>query len=511
MAHNSQEALQRSEKLYRHLVESQTDVIVRTDLPGRLTFANLAACQTFGLQLDELRDHLLFEFFHPDDLPQARENMTALASPPHRLTVSEQRALTVNGIRWFQWNVTAITDELGQVIETQGVGRDITEKKQLEAQLLRLQRLESLGTLASGIAHDLNNILAPIMFSVQMLTLKLPYIDARNQQLLKIIENNSKRAADLVKQILTFARGSEGRSICLQIEPLLLEVEQILNSTFPKSIIISKNLSTQNLWRIKADPSQIHQVLMNLCVNARDAMPEGGTLSICANNFFVDENFARMNLDANVGDYVVITVSDTGFGMAPLILDRIFEPFFTTKEPGKGTGLGLSTVIGIVKNYRGFINVESEVSKGTQFQVYLPADEERTNQQAENLELSNGNRELILVVDDEAAILEITKTSLEDYNYRTLTASNAIEAVSLYAEYKNQISIVLMDMMMPSMDGLTAIRILQKMNPQVKIIAISGSAANSPLIEAADAGINLFLQKPYTLSQLLYAIKDLLS
>ncbi len=629
----AEEALQQNEKLYRQLVESQTDVIVRTDLQGRLTFANAVACQTFGWQLDELLGQSLFQFFHPDDLPQSLENMAALGSPPYSLTNCEQRALTVKGIRWFQWNVSTITDEQGQAIETQGVARDaterrqaeqkiceqaalldiatdaivvqdfqfqilfwnqgaerlygwqaheamgknpekllyketspqlevalknviesgswhgelhkvtksgkeiivesrwtlmrdevaqpksiltvdtdITEKKQLQAQFLRAQRLESLGTLASGIAHDLNNILTPIMSSSQMLALKLPNLDARNRQLLKLLEDNSKRAADLVKQILTFARGGfEGRGICLQVEYVLLEIEQIINSTFPKSIKISKNLPKQNLWPILADPTQIHQVLMNLCVNARDAMPKGGILYISAENLLVDENFAKMNLDAHVGTYVIITVSDTGFGIPPLILERIFEPFFTTKELGKGTGLGLPTVIGIVENHGGFIRVKSEVGKGTQFQVYLPAVNQRTTQQAEKLELPNGKGELILVVDDETAILEITKTSLEDHNYTTLTASNGIEAISLYAEYKNTISIVLMDMIMPSMDGLTTIRILQQMNPQVKIIGISGMTANSQLAEVADAGINVFLRKPYTFHELLHAINDVLS
>ncbi|MEA5502581.1 PAS domain S-box protein [Halotia wernerae UHCC 0503] len=628
----AEEALQQSENLYRQLVENQSDVIVRTDLQGRLTFANQAACQTFGLQSDELRGQSLFEFFYPDDLPQTMKNMKVLAFPPHRLFVNEQRALTVNGIRWFQWNVTTITDELGEVIETQGVGRDITErkqaeqkikeqaalldittdailvkdfsgqilfwnqgaerlygwqadeilghnaeellyketsplliaalqdviergswqgeldtvtksgqsiivesrwtlmrdeasqpksilsvdtditeKKQLQSQFLRTQRLESLGTLASGIAHDLNNILTPIMLSSQMLAPKLTHLDARYKQMLLVIEDNSKRAADLVKQILTFSHGSQRQSVSLEIEHLLLEIEQITHSTFPKSIQIRKNLPKQKLWTIKADSTQIHQVLMNLCVNARDAMPKGGTLEISANNFFADENFARMKWDAKVGPYLVMTIKDTGFGIPPLILERIFEPFFTTKELGKGTGLGLSTAIGIVKKHGGFISVESVVGKGTQFQVYLPALKESISQQAEISLLPHGNGELILVVDDEAAILEITKTSLEDSNYRILTASNGIEAISLYAQHKNQISMVLMDIMMPDIDGLTAIGIMQQMKPQVKIIGISGIAMNNQIVASAKVDVNVCLQKPYTINQLLCVINSLLN
>ncbi|MBW4557262.1 MAG: PAS domain S-box protein [Trichormus sp. ATA11-4-KO1] len=625
------EAFQQSETLYRQLVESQTDVIVRTDLQGQLTFANTAACQTFGRSLDELLGQPLFEFFHPDDLPLTMENMKTLISPPYHLTVSEQRVLTVQGIRWLQWNVTAVTDEMGEVIETQGVGRDITErkqaeqkireqaslldittdailvrdlkgqilfwnkgaeqlygwqadeavgknykelflkeissqletayrqviecgswqgelqtitqsgkkitvetrwtlmldeagqiksvlsvdtditeKKQLQNQFIRSQRLDSLGTLASGIAHDLNNILTPILSSSQMLNLNFPHFDDKHKHMLNIIENNAKRASDMVRQILTFARGDNGRSIALQVEQLLLEIEQTLNNTFPKNIKINHKLS-QNVWTILADPTQIHQVLMNLCVNARDAMPRGGTLSISAENLFIDENFVRRNLEAQVGPYVVITVSDTGTGIPSVILERIFEPFFTTKDLGKGTGLGLSTVIGLVKNHGGFVNVLSEVGYGTQFQVYLPAVNDKIIQQSKKLELPNGNSELILIVDDETAILEITKTSLEDYNYRTLTASNGIEAISLYADNKAQISVVVMDMMMPSMDGLTAIRILQQLSPQVKIIGTSGVAADSQIAKTTDMNIHTFLRKPHTIDELIHAIHKALN
>jgi CheY-like chemotaxis protein len=343
------------------------------------------------------------------------------------------------------------------------------------------------------------------------LGLKSNTLDARYQQTLKILEDNSKRAADLVKQILTFARGNEYRGVTLEIEPLLLELEQILNSTFPKSIKISKYLPTQKLWTIKADPTQIHQVLMNLCVNARDAMPDGGNLSISAANLLIDQNFARMNLDAQVGPHVVITISDTGFGIAPLILERIFEPFFTTKDSSQGTGLGLSTVIGIVKNHGGFVSVHSQVGKGSQFQVFLPSVENTNKQPAEDFSLPVGQGESILVVDDEAAIIEITKTSLEDYNYEVLTASNGIEAIALYAQHKQKISLVVMDMMMPLLDGLTALRILREMNPKVKIITISGIARDNQLVEATNAGVDVFLQKPYTIYDLTHAIHNVLS
>jgi CheY-like chemotaxis protein len=247
---------------------------------------------------------------------------------------------------------------------------------------------------------------------------------------------------------------------------------------------------------------------MNLVVNARDAMPNGGTLSISGENIFVDEHYARMNLEANVGPYIVITVADTGIGMPPEIVDRIFEPFFTTKEVGKGTGLGLSTVRGIVKSHGGFVNVQSKVEKGTEFKVFLPAVEVTAMPLPEDLELPQGNGELILVVDDEAGILETTKITLETNNYKVITASDGIEAIALYAQHKNEISAVVVDMMMPFMDGATTIRTLQKVNSLVKIIAVSGLVASDKLAEAA--GAKSFISKPYTANELLQSLQTIL-
>jgi signal transduction histidine kinase len=331
--------------------------------------------------------------------------------------------------------------------------------------------MESLGTLASGIAHDLNNALTPMLMTVQLLERKLQ--DKQSQQWLSILETNIKRGADLVKQVLSFARGVEGKHTTLQMGQLISEIEQIAKQTFSRAIVIRTDIPAENLWTVSGDATQLHQVLMNLCVNARDAMPEGGILGISAQNLWIDENYARMNLDAKVGPYVVITVSDTGIGIPRKIVDRIFEPFFTTKELGKGTGLGLSTVIGIIKSHGGFVNVYSEVGKGTQFKVYLPVTQtiETDCIPAVHKELPAGHGELILVVDDEDSIREITKTSLETNAYKVLTASDGIEAVALYTQHKEEISVVLIDMMMPSMDGPTTIRILQKLTRRSRLLA----------------------------------------
>ena len=384
------------------------------------------------------------------------------------------------------------------------VNTDITEKKQLESQFLRAQRLESIGTLASGIAHDLNNVLAPIMMTAQLLESQMH--DERSRRLLPILIANAKRGASLVNQVLSFTRGLEGERTLLQLKHLILEIQQIIKETFPKSIELITQIPL-HLWTVSGDATQLHQVLMNLCVNARDAMPNGGKLKITAENLLIDENYTKMNIEAQVGSYLFITVSDTGMGIKPEILDRIFEPFFTTKETGKGTGLGLSTVIGIIKSHGGFVKVNSQPGKGSQFQVYLPATETTENQKEVEESLPQGNGELILIVDDEPAIREITKTSLENHNYQAITASDGIEAIALYVENQDKIALVLTDMVMPSMDGLTTIKTLQKINPQVKIIALSGLATTEKVNAAHNAGVKAFLAKPYTTHQLLETIK----
>ncbi|MDJ0674501.1 MAG: CBS domain-containing protein [Calothrix sp. MO_167.B42] len=390
------------------------------------------------------------------------------------------------------------------------VNTDITEKKQLEAQYLRAQRLESLGTLAGGIAHDLNNILTPILALAQLLPRQLTNLDQATLGLFQIIETNSKRGAALVKQILTFSRGLEGEHGIVEVGHLIAEIKHIVVETFPKMINL-ETIVPQSLWSVHGDATQLHQVLMNLVVNARDAMPNGGELKITADNFIIDANYARLHIDARKGRYVVITVSDTGTGIPPKILERIFEPFFTTKEFGRGTGLGLATVLGIVKSHGGFVNAYSEVGRGTQFRVYLPACETQTTVVEKTEELPYGNGELILVVDDEEAILEISKAILETHNYKVLTASDGIEAIALYAQSPNEIDTVVIDIMMPSMGGKTAIRTLKRINPQVKIIAVSGLVSNGEIMAELDGNVIKFLTKPYKTEEFLTTLHDILN
>ncbi|MEW6493212.1 MAG: ATP-binding protein, partial [Cyanobacteriota bacterium] len=493
------------------LLDITTDAIIVRDLSNQIQYWNNGAERVYGWTKEEAigknANDLLYRRETLDQLEDSRKSLAECGSWQSELyQVTKEGKKIIVTSRW-----TLVRDENGQPQSILTVNTDITEQKELESQFLRVQRLESLGTLASGIAHDLNNTLTPMMMTAQLLTCQL--LDEQSQEWLSILETNIKRAADLVKQVLSFSRGLEGRCTSLQVEDLISEIEQIAKQTFSKAIEIRTDFMTPKLWTICGNATQLHQVLMNLCVNARDAMTDGGILQISAKNFWIDAQYARMNIEAKVGSYVVITVSDTGIGIRNELIDRIFEPFFTTKEVGKGTGLGLSTVLGIVKSHGGFVKVWSEVGKGTQFQVYLPAmlAQETHTPPDEYYDLPTGQGELILVVDDEDAIREVTKSSLETYGYNVLTACDGIEAIALYSQHKDSINVVLMDMMMPSIDGPTTIGVLQKINPQVKIIAVSGLVLNPKMTEFLGNSVKTFLPKPYTSDELLRNLQLVIS
>jgi two-component system cell cycle sensor histidine kinase/response regulator CckA len=488
------------------LLDVATDAIFVQDIENHISFWNKGAEHLYGWlekeALGKKANKLLYK-----SLRLTVENQKIIlqegkwSGELHQLTKSGQKIIVFS-------RCTLMRDETGLPKSILVVNSDITEKKLFEAQFLRAQRLESIGTLASGIAHDLNNALAPVLMIAELLEIKNP--DPQSQMLIVELKNSAKRGANLVKQVLFFARGIEGQRTTIQVRHLLLEIKQIAARTFAKSIKIYTDISP-TLWTVHADATQLHQVLMNLAINARDAMPYGGTLSICAENLFIDEHYARMNVDALVGPYIAITVSDTGMGMSPEILDKIFEPFFTTKEVGKGTGLGLSTVMGIIKSHGGFIKVYSEVDQGSRFKVYLPSKEGSETQLTESLKMLTGHGELIFVVDDEASIREITKMTLEAHNYKVLLAGDGIEALAVYAQHKHEIDIVLMDMMMPEMDGLSAIRVLQKINSQVKVIAVSGLSSSDKVATAMGSGVKTFFPKPYTTQELLKTINGALN
>src|SRR6202035_2863333 len=377
------------------------------------------------------------------------------------------------------------------------------------AQLRRPNRIKSIGTLASGVAHDLNNILAPILMCAEMLKGNPEREEV--PALVSMIEESAKRGAHVVKQVFTFARGIEGERVVIKPSHLIQEMIDIAQKTFPKTIEILSRYSS-DLWSIKGDPTQLHQVLLNLSVNARDAMLNGGSLTLAAENFNVDENYASMMPGAKPGPHVMFRVTDTGRGMPRAMIDKIFDPFFTSKEVGKGTGLGLSTTLGIVKSHGGFISVYSEPGKGTTFKVFLPAAaiQEELAQSKTSIVPIQGNGELILVVDDEPNILGITKMILEKHKYDVVSANDGPEALAIFAQQMKSISIVLTDLSMPYMDGVALVRSLKKMRPDLSIVASTGQGEQAGVAELQSLGVKNFLTKPYNTERLLATLDDTL-
>lgn len=489
------------------LLDIATDAILVRDLESRILFWNKGAERLYGWNATEALGQLVKELLYLPHSTQFQEAEAVLLENGewygelHHITHDRHEIIVAS-----HW--TLMRDELGQPKSVLVVSTDVTEKKQLEAQFRRAQRMESIGTLASGIAHDLNNILTPILASAQLLQIKLPHLEERNRQMLRAIEANSKRGAALVQQVLSFARGVEGTQSVLTVQQIIEEIQQLLNETLPQSIALQINIAP-NLRKVIGNANQLHQVLMNLCVNARDAMPEGGMLQISAENIEISESEARLNLDAQAGEYICLTVADTGTGIAAEIMDRIFEPFFTTKEVGKGTGLGLSTVVGIVKSHGGFITVDSD-SRGSRFKMHLPSVDVTETEEIPDTEMLNGHGEMILVVDDDDAICDMNQALLEAYHYRVMIAHDGSEAITLYVKNQAHIQLVVVDMMMPTMDGVATIQTLHRINPDVKIIAASG-LTSSTQVKAANLGVDAFLSKPYTFKELISTVGKVLS
>ncbi|MBD2353551.1 PAS domain S-box protein [Tolypothrix sp. FACHB-123] len=489
------------------LLDISTDAIVLRDLSNKILLWNKSAEQLYGWTAAEAIHTNAHELFSNEPLSQYLEIcQTVIAQGSWQGELEKISKLGREIIVESRWML--VPDEHLQPKSILIVDTDITQKKQLEKKFLRAQRMESIGTLASGIAHDLNNVLSPILMSVQLLKIKSP--DRQVEQMLSIVENNVKRGANLVKQVLSFVRGIEGDRRVIQVKHIIAELQQIIQETFPKTIELTTQLAA-DLFPVYGDGTQLHQVLINLCLNARDAMPDGGTITIAANNIYIDEIYSQVHFEAQVGHYLVLTITDTGFGIPNELLDKIFEPFFTTKEFGYGTGLGLSTVIGIIKGHGGFINVSSSLGKGTTFKVYLPAVNTVAIPMPEDSEMPNGNGEWLLVVDDEAAIREVTKASLESYNYNIISANDGIEAIALYARNQDKIKVVIIDMMMPKMDGATTITTLHSINPELPIIAVSGLATSEQVPIDKTFQHTAFLPKPYTVQELLKTLYLLLT
>ena len=489
------------------LLDLAADAITVRDLKHRVVFWNRGAERLYGWSPQEVSGQLVSDLFATDTEAYLTAQVALLEtgewSGQFTHEAKDGRDIVVNS-RW-----TLVRDEEGKPESVLGIDTDMTETKKLESQFLRAQRLESIGTLASGIAHDLNNILSPILMSVSLLRRSMK--DPDTEKMLNIVESSAERGAGIVKQVLTFARGVEGERVLLQPKHLISELAKIMAQTFPRNIDIQPNLPT-DLWTISGDATQLHQVLLNLCVNARDAMPEGGRLEVAAENVTVDEQLARMNPGAQLGAHVVLRVGDTGMGMSPETMDKIYDPFFTTKEVGKGTGLGLATVIGIVRGHGGFLSLQSELGVGTTFRVYLPASGESAVATSRIVAVApgRGKGERVLVVDDEPPIREALVGTLESYGYRAYTAEDGSDGLALYHSRKDEIDVVITDLAMAQMDGITLVRALRKVNPKVRVIVSSGHMQKEAQVVLSGLGVTTFLDKPYSADKLLRALRTVI-
>jgi nitrogen-specific signal transduction histidine kinase/CheY-like chemotaxis protein len=404
-----------------------------------------------------------------------------------------------------------IRDDAGRPKACLCICSDVTERKRLEEQFLRAQRLENLGLLAAGISHDLNNMLAPILLATPMLREHVG--DASALKLLDTLEKSADRGTLLVRQILSFAHGAGGEPQVVQVKHLLRDVIGVIDGTFPKSIRLD-DFVPSDLWPVLGNPTQIHQVVLNLCVNARDAMPNGGTLTLRAENRELDLRSAGAIPGGRPGNFLLIEIADTGIGIPPELMERIWEPFFTTKEAGKGTGLGLSTVRGIVRSHHGFIEVASTVGRGAAFRVYLPSAVD-TGREAGNVvsrALPQGNGELILVVDDELEIREMLSQMLSRHGYRVLLASDGVEAAAVFAQRAAEIRLVISDLHMPNLDGATLGRVLRQISPTAKMIVVSGMASGfgNRSDFNPDEFSDALLMKPFKAESLLETVHDVL-
>jgi PAS domain S-box-containing protein len=449
------------------------------------------------------------ERVHPADREKVEQAVReSLASgKPYSI---EHRVVRPDGEgRIVREQAETLRDETGRTTRMVGTVQDITEQKRIEAEFLRAQRMDGIGAIAGGMAHDLNNALAPILMGIQLIRNKVSEPEVR--QMLNVMETNTHRGADMVRQVLTFARGRDGERELLEVGRLIREMENILRQTMPKSISV-QGLVPPDLWPVLGNATQLHQALLNLCVNARDSMPKGGKLTLAADNV----EFGAADIveipESKPGPYVMVTVSDTGSGIPPEILPRIFDAFFTTKAPGKGTGLGLSTIVRIVRGHGGFISVKSEIGVGTTFDIYLPRAEPAAAVQPDTVDAvastQPGRGELILFIDDDRSAREMVAPTLTEHGYRVLTAANGAEALGLLGQHEREIRLVLTDVAMPVMDGLEMMQQLHSRRPDLPVVLMSGTfdVEKSPL-PARAAG---FLGKPFRLEQLLAAIADAL-
>jgi len=503
----AEEVRHRLEQRFRIVWEESADGLCLTDENGMMVMLNKAFCELVGKPKEELEGQPFSVIYAKEQqehvLRRNRERFRNRTVPRHL-----EREMTLwNGKRvWFEVSNSFLEID-GEPLLLLSIFHDITQREQLKSQLLQAQKMESIGTLAGGIAHDFNNVLMAILGNIELIERKV-HSDEKLLQYASTIKQAAQRGSDLTKRLLAFARLQTYQMKPLIVNDVLKETIEILEHTFQKSVEIETNLDDEILF-INGDAGQLQQVFMNICVNARDAMPRGGKLTIKTRNVKIDNTVVEKPPELPQGDYVEVIISDTGVGMDERIRQRVFEPFFTTKERGKGTGLGLAVAYGIVQSHKGFVNVESTLGIGTTFKIYLPAYKFQLQEKILTVkEEPIKGTETILVVDDEEMILELNKGILMNLGYRVLTASDGEEAIEIYRRQKEEIALVILDMAMPKMDGQETFKQLKALNPDVKALIASGLAEHGRRMEKG--GVTGFLQKPYGITELAKTIREVL-
>ena len=501
----AEEARRQSEEKYRLLVENQTDLVVKVDQEGRFQFVSPSYCRLFGKTEAELLGKTFMPLVHEADRALTAKAMEKLHEPPYT-TYLEQRAMTVNGWRWLGWADTALRDAAGNITAIIGVGRDITEQKQVELQLQQQERLAAVGQLAAGIAHDFNNILAVITLYTSLMEQEND-LSEQNQKRLRVIEEQAWHASHLVEQILDFSRQSILQRRHLDLLPFLKEQVKLFGRILPENITVTLHVGQTDPYVVNADPTRLQQMLTNLALNARDAMPDGGELRLDLRK----SRSEQANLpDMASAEWISLNVTDTGTGILPEALPHVFEPFFSTKEPGKGSGLGLAQVHGIVGQHGGHISVETKVGEGTSFKMYLPAvllSAIEAPRSGDNNPLP-GQGELILLVEDGAALRRALQEILEMLDYRVLEATNGQEALALMGEQGEEIALVLSDVVMPVMGGKALVRAMRERGWQTPVILLTGHTIEKQGQSLPRPGPTAWLTKPPDLAQLAETIQS---
>ena len=501
----------RAEEIYRGLLNSSADAIIIYDLDGNVRYINPRFTEIFGWRPVQVLGKSIP--FLPENLQAQQDeiisNLIENGKPSHgrittRLTL-DGRTLDVSQ------SASIFREPDGSAAGILMVLRDISETRRLETQLIQAQKMEAIGTLAGGIAHDFNNILQAIQGYTQLLLMSRPAED-KDAQKLVAIQNAAQRASNLTRRLLIFSRKMESELKVINLNQEVLAVVRLLERTIPKMIRIRCDME-DNLYRINGDPLQLEQVMMNMGVNARDAMPDGGVLVFETRNMAVDDAFARSRVGLSPGLYVRLRIQDTGIGMEKKVVEQIFEPFFTTKEVGKGTGLGLSMVYGAVKNHKGAVICESQPQKGTRFDIYFPALKTAPKPKADfngaNSYAPGGN-ETILIIDDEQSILELLENVLKNNGYTALTAENGETAVEVLKQDPAKIHLAILDLSMPGMGGIKCLAALRRISPNLKVIVSSGYSNLSPEKQSALATTSAVILKPYDLGRLLRTVRTAL-